>query len=213
MIQDESLQIEKYSVINALLISLCLVAFVWLAFLLNSIYDLNWNDYGLHPRNDVGLLGILTMPFLHADFKHLLSNSLPLLCLLFAIIYFFKQTALQILLLVFFFTGLLTWIIAKDGNHIGASGIVYALAFFLTTISILKKETRLMAYTLIIVFLYGTIIWGFFPSLFPERHISWQGHLSGAITGTILAFLFRTKGPNKKIYFEDEDGDNNEDDT
>jgi membrane associated rhomboid family serine protease len=145
------------------------------------------------------------MPFLHADFKHLLSNSFPLFCLLFAIIYFFKRTALTILLLLYFFTGLLTWIIAKEGIHIGASGIVYAMAFFITTISIIKKEVHLMAYTLIIVFLYGSIVWGFFPTLFPDRQISWQGHLAGALTGIIIAFPFRRKGMNRKVYFEEEE--------
>ena len=96
------------------------------------------------------------------------------------------------------------------GVHIGASGMVYALAFFLVTISILKMEEHLMAYTLIIIFLYGSIVWGFFPSLFPDKFISWEGHLAGAITGVILAFFYRHEGPQKKEYVwedeEEEDG-------
>jgi membrane associated rhomboid family serine protease len=96
-------------------------------------------------------------------------------------------------------------VIGTEGIHIGSSGIVYALAFFLVTISILKQETKLMAYSLIIIFLYGSIVWGFFPQLFPDKHISWEGHLAGAITGITLAFFYRNEGPVKKVYFEEEE--------
>ena len=71
-----------------------------------------------------------------------------------------------------------------------------------------------MAYSLIIIFLYGSIVWGFFPQLFPDKPISWEGHLAGAITGIVLAFFYRKEGPVKKVYFVDEDeSDTKEDDT
>ena len=67
-----------------------------------------------------------------------------------------------------------------------------------------------MAYSLIIIFLYGSIVWGFFPQLFPDKHISWEGHLAGAITGIILAFFYRSEGPVKKVYFEEEEEEEDE---
>jgi hypothetical protein len=67
-----------------------------------------------------------------------------------------------------------------------------------------------MAYSLVIIFLYGSIVWGFFPQLFPDKHISWEGHLAGAITGVILAFFYRNEGPVKKVYFEDEEEEEEE---
>jgi membrane associated rhomboid family serine protease len=152
------------------------------------------------------------MPFLHGDMKHLFSNSVPLLVLLFSIFYFFHQKSVLILAMTYFMSGVLTWVIGTNGTHIGASGIVYALAFFLVTISILKQEVKLMAYSLIIIFLYGSIVWGFFPQLFPDKHISWEGHLAGAITGVVLAFFYKNEGPEKKVYFEDEEDEENEED-
>ena len=89
--------------------------------------------------------------------------------------------------------------------------MVYALAFFMVTISLIKMETKLLAYTLIIIFLYGSLVWGFFPILFPGKQISWEGHLAGAITGIILAVFYRNDGPRKKEYFLDEKEEEMED--
>jgi len=204
---------EKELFFHSILKSIIIVSVLWVVFLINDSFGLHWNDYGLAPRNIKGLFGIFTMPFLHGDISHLFSNSVPLLVLLFSIFYFFPKKAVLILLMTYFTSGILTWIIGTQGVHVGASAIVYALAFFLITISILKREPKLMAYSLIIVFLYGSIVWGFFPQLFPDKHISWEGHLAGTITGIVLAFFYRNEGPVKKVYFEEEgEADEVEDD-
>ena len=204
--QNDERLFEKKRVYIAVAQTLIILGLVWLAFILNHVFMLNWNDYGVRPRELSGLVGIFTLPFLHANYEHLISNSLPLFFLLFGVFYFFQGKALLIILMNYFISGTLTWVIAMAGVHIGASGMVYALAFFLVTISILKMEEHLMAYTLIIIFLYGSIVWGFFPSLFPDKFISWEGHLAGAITGVILAFFYRHEGPQKKVYdWEDEE--------
>jgi membrane associated rhomboid family serine protease len=203
--QETSKEFEKQHFFHSLLKSVIIVSIIWVLFLINENFGFQWKDFGLLPRKINGLFGIFMMPFLHGDYSHLFSNSLPLLVLLFSIFYFFPKKAMLILLMTWFVVGLFTWVIGTEGIHIGASGIVYALAFFLVTISILKQETKLMAYSLVIIFLYGSIVWGFFPQLFPDKHISWEGHLAGAITGVILAFFYRKEGPVKKIYFEDEE--------
>ena len=203
-------ELEKELFFHSILKSVIIVAILWVLFLINDTFGLHWKDYGLMPRNIEGLFGIFTMPFLHGDISHLFSNSVPLLVLLFSIFNFFPKKATLILLMTYFVTGILTWIIGTEGVHIGASGIVYALAFFLVTISILKQEPKLMAYSLVIIFLYGSIVWGFFPQLFPDKHISWEGHLAGAITGIMLAFFYRHEGPVKKVYFEDEEEEEEE---
>ena len=198
---------EKELFFHAILKSIIIVALLWVAFLINDIFGLHWNEYGMHPRKIEGLFGIFTMPFLHGDLSHLFSNSVPLIVLLFSIFYFFHNKAKLILLMTWFIVGILTWIIGTEGIHIGVSGVVYALAFFLVIISVIKQEPKLIAYSLIIVFLYGSIVWGFFPQLFPDKHISWEGHLTGAVAGIILAFFYRNEGPVKKIYFEEEEFD------
>jgi len=201
---------EKELFFHSLLKSIIIVSILWVAFLFNDIFSLRWNEYGMHPRKIEGLFGVFTMPFLHGDVSHLFSNSVPLFVLLFSIFYFFQRKATVILLMTWFIVGVFTWIIGTEGVHIGASGVVYALAFFLVTISVIKQETKLMAYSLIIIFLYGSIVWGFFPQLFPDKHISWEGHLAGTITGIILAFFYRHEGPVKKVYFEEEEEEDGE---
>jgi len=201
---------EKELFFHSILKSVIIVSILWVTFLINDIFGLHWNDFGMKPRNLDGLFGIISMPFLHGDYAHLFSNSIPLLVLLFSIFYFFHRKATLILLMTWFMAGVLTWIIGTEGIHVGASGVVYALAFFLVTISVLKQEPKLMAYSLIIIFLYGSIVWGFFPQLFPDKHISWEGHLAGAITGIVLAFFYKNEGPERKIYFDEEDDEEEE---
>lgn len=210
MISSE-FQAEKNKFYLAISKALIPVGLIWIAYLINTIFSLQWNNWGLRPRSISGLSGIFSMPFLHADVQHIFSNSIPLFLFCFGLFYFFSKKAVLILFMSSLITGIFTWAIGSSGIHIGASGMVYALAFFLVTISIIKMEPTLMAYTLIIIFLYGSLIWGFFPMLFPDRHISWEGHLSGAVTGIILAFFYKKEGPQKKVYFPEEDEDENED--
>ena len=208
----EDREIEKRKLFHALAKSLIVCALLWIVFLINTTFALNWNDFGMSPRTVKGLYGIVTMHFLHANFEHLISNSLPLFFLCFGIFYYFLQKGIIIVIVNLLFTGIFTWILGRFGIHIGASGLVYALAFFLVAISLIKMETSMLAYTLVIIFLHGSLVWGFFPQLFPDKHISWEGHLAGAITGVLLAFFYRNEGPQKKKYFEDEEQEENLDD-
>ncbi len=83
------------------------------------------------------------------------------------------------------------------------SGIIYGLSFFLMTSGLIKKNYRLTALALIVVFLYGSLFWGLLPI---EKQVSWEGHLSGACVGFILAILFRKQGPQPpQILSEDDD--------
>ena len=208
---ESDYNIEKHNFFISLSKSFIIVLLIWLAFVVNDVFSLQFYEYGLRPRTLKGLIGIFTMPFLHGDYTHLVSNTLPLFLLSFGLFYFFEGKALLILLMTWISSGILTWVIGEGGVHIGASGMVYALAFFLVTISLIKMETKLLAYTLIIIFLYGSLVWGFFPILFPGKQISWEGHLAGAITGIILAVFYRNDGPRKKEYFLDEKEEEMED--
>jgi len=96
-------------------------------------------------------------------------------------------------------TGLFLWIFgANNGaHHIGMSGVIYSLAAFLFTSGVLRKYLPLQALALFIVFLYGSMIWGIFPT---KERISWEGHLSGMIIGVFLAFYYRKLGPQRPKY-------------
>lgn len=165
--------------------------------------DLSW--YGLYPRTMHGLLGILTAPLLHANFSHLLSNTLPLLILGSIIFFFYRAIAFQVFFWVYLMTGLWVWAAARDAYHIGASGLIYGFVTFLFFSGIFRRDTRLMALSLFVVFLYGGTVWGIFPI---QPGISWESHMLGSLAGLITAFYFRNEGPvSHKYDFGNEEED------
>lgn len=165
------------------------VLLIWLVYWIQQKMGWNFNDYGIQPRSLKGLRGILFSPFLHSGIKHLLSNSLPLLVLSVTLFYFYKRIAFEVLIFGAILTGLLTWLIGRGySNHIGASGVVYLLASFLFFKGIWSKNIRMIAVSLIVVFLYGSLVWGMFPN---KPNISWEGHLSGFISGVVFALVYR----------------------
>jgi len=83
------------------------------------------------PRTFSGLRGIIFSPFLHADLKHIASNSLPLFILSTALIYFYRDLSLKVLVYGVLFSGVLIWIIGRPSYHIGASSLIYVLVSFI----------------------------------------------------------------------------------
>jgi membrane associated rhomboid family serine protease len=191
------LKTEKLN-LETILYPLGLVTLIWLIFSIEIRYNLNFNSFGIYPKSLKGLFGIVVSPFIHSNISHLYSNTFPLLILSLALFYFYKPIALKIILYAIFFTGLLTWFIGRESYHIGASGLIYALFSFLFFKGIFTQYYRLIALSLVVVFIYGSMIWYTLPI---EEHISWEGHLSGFITGTILALVFK-KNLYVKEYYE-----------
>lgn len=183
-----------------------LVLVLWMIKLIEVGFQVSFADYGLTPQTFVGLRGILFSPLLHADWAHLSSNSVPLFLLASGLFYYYDKKAPVIFILCWLVTGLWVWIFAADtGTHIGASGVVYALATFHFTSGLLRREPRMMAFSLLVVFLYGSLVWGISPDFFPGKNISWQSHLLGGVAGIVIAFAYRSEGPQKKVYEWDED--------
>lgn len=170
---------------------------IWFVYWFEIQYNFNFNKYGILPREFSGLRGVFFSPFIHSDTQHLFNNSIPLFVLSLCLMYFYEKVAYKVLLVGLVLTGLFTWIIARESYHIGASGIVYLLFSFVFFSGIFKNHFRLIAVSLITIFLYGSMIWFVFPT---EGRISWEGHLSGFVVGLILAFLFRRKGLVKEEY-------------
>ena len=126
--------------------------------------------------------------------------------------YCYKDIALPILIVIWILGGVFTFIIGKAGWHIGASGIIYGLAFFLFFSGLLRKYIPLIAISLLVTFLYGGIVWQMTPH-FTAANVSWEGHLSGAIAGTICSLLFLNYGPQKPPPLEDEEESEEESET
>lgn len=149
-------------------------------------------ELGVLPRNISGLKGILFAPLIHGDASHYFGNAIPFFVLSSLILYFYRQFYFRILLIIWILDGVGVWLIGREVYHIGASGVVYGLAFFTFFSGVLKKNRSLLAVALLVLFLYGSIIWGILPL---ENGVSWEAHLIGFMAGTFLAVHYRKSGP------------------
>lgn len=159
---------------------------LWAIHLIDVVFHMNLNQWGLKPRSTDGLPGIALMPFLHASWSHLISNTVPLAILL-VLLAGSKADSVSIVVGLVLLGGVLLWLGGRYANHIGASGLVYGLVTFLIASGFLEKRFVPLLVAILVGFLYGgSMIWGALP--FVNSHISWDGHLSGAIAGVILAY-------------------------
>jgi membrane associated rhomboid family serine protease len=182
---------------------------IWFVYWMELRFQTNFNDFGLYPRTFSGLSGVLFSPFIHGSLEHLYNNTIPLALLLASLFYFYREVALKVLLLGILFSGLITWGIGRPSYHIGASGVIYLLASFVFFKGIFTKHYRLVALSLVVVFIYGGLLWYIFPM---ENGISWEGHLGGFLTGLALAFFVKARIPApKKFAWEHEDYDEDQD--
>ena len=185
---------SKYSIfILPALFILVLFIIEWIEY----TYGMRFAKYGILPRSFEGLKGILLSPLIHSDWKHLTNNALPLFVLTATLGFFYKGIAKEVFLWSWLMSGLWLWAIGRPSFHIGASGLLYALASFLFFSGFIRKHTKLMSISMFVVFLYGGMVWGIFPM---KKHISWEGHLAGALAGLILAYWFKDNGPPKQVY-------------
>lgn len=178
------------------------VVILWLIQLAQGFLEASWADYSLYPRTLHGLIGIITCPLLHADFSHLIGNTVPLLILGFLLWSNYREIAGKVFWLVYFCNGILLWFFARDSFHLGASGVVYGLAFFLFFSGFFRKIPRLTMLSFLLIFLYGSMVWGIFPF---DPSVSWEGHLYGALSGIIFSFILRKQGPQPVNYWADEE--------
>ncbi len=185
-------KIFKYS----LIIPLAIVIVFWLVKLVENLYHLDLTRFGILPLHVEGLPGILFSPFIHSSYDHLISNSVPFLILMFALLYFYRGLGYRIFFLIYFLSGVCVWLGGRESWHIGASGIVYGLASFLFFSGVFRRDASLLTIGIIVVFLYGSMFWGIFP-LKPE--ISWESHLWGSVSGLIMAYYYRHQGPVRPI--------------
>ena len=191
---------NKVEITKLLRICIIPVLFVLIIFFVKIIevhFNLSFINYGVYPQKINGLKGVFFSPFIHKDLTHLLNNSYPMLILGVLLFSVYKKIASEIFIWLFFISGFWLWIIGRPLFHIGASGIIYALASFLFISGIIRKNPRLAAISMIVIFLYGSMIWGVLPT---NDTISWEGHLSGFMAGILVAIFYKNKGPKRKKY-------------
>lgn len=183
---------EKKRISVSFLIPVYFVSILWLVFFAEYASGLDFSWLGILPRTIVGLRGILFTPFLHGSIGHLMSNSVPLLLLGGGLIYFYRHIAYSVFAWIWIIDGIGVWLLGRESYHIGASGLVYGMASFLIFSGILRKNRQLQALSLVVVFIYGSLIWGMFPFI-PD--VSWEAHLFGFLAGVYFSVHFLKEGP------------------
>lgn len=191
---------EKRKIIHALIFPLLFLLVMWINYGVFAILNIDMGIIGIKPMSFSGLHGIIGSPFAHGSLKHITSNSISFIILSAALFYFYRLIAYRVFFINWFISGLLLWLGGRESIHIGASGLVYGLAFFLFFSGIFRKNKPLGALSMIVVFLYGSMLWGVLPQ---GGNISWEGHLFGAISGLALAWYYRK---NPVDFIPEEDG-------
>jgi len=199
---------EKKRFIYSLVFPGFFLLLIWLVAFFEFSMELSFAHGGVYPRKWSGLQGILFSPLIHGGWKHLINNSMPVFLLSLALFYFYRDIAYKIWLLIYFMGGILLWGVGREAYHIGASGLIYGLAAFLFLSGIIRRVRSLTAISLLVVFWYGSMWWGLLPI---DIDVSFEAHITGAVSGLVLAVVYRDQGPlPEKSELEDEEEDQSE---
>lgn len=182
------------------IVPLILLSMIWGVFWIENFFHIDLAHHGIFPRSLLGLQGIIFSPFLHGDLHHIVNNSIPLFILTVALIYFYRNNSLKVIFYGIILSGFITWVIGRNSYHIGASSLIYVLVSFIFFKGMMTQYYRLMALSLTVVMIYGGMVWYIFPEV--DKTISWEGHLSGFISGFIFATIYKTPNYVEDIQFE-----------
>ncbi|MCG6866087.1 MAG: rhomboid family intramembrane serine protease [Thiogranum sp.] len=185
--------------------SLGFTAVLWLIELVELGLHLDFTRYGVYPRTLHGFSGILLAPLIHGSLAHVFSNTLPIIILGTALLYGYPRAARLVLPVLYFGTGIGVWLFGRSAWHIGASGLIFGMMFFVATIGVLRWDTRSIALAMVVFLLYGGMVWGVLPG---DPSVSFESHLAGALLGVALAVWLKNRDPApppKRYSWEDEE--------
>ena len=182
---------KTLDILHALRFPTLFIIALWVIHTIGFFTGANLAYLGVLPRDWSGALGIFTSPLIHGEWQHLISNTVPLAALSVVLFLFFRRVAVKVFLLIYFLAGLGVWLFARPHtHHIGASGVVYGLIAFVFWSGVFRRNVRSIVLALIVLVLYS----GYFPGIVPgEEGVSWESHLSGAIAGILVSWLFKAQ--------------------
>lgn len=201
-------QTEKNRIRESLLWPFYFVVLLWVIKVFEVLSQTDLAVFGIYPRSLRGIIGIFTAPLIHGDargndilgnYSHLFSNTMPLIVLGFMILYSYRQIAAKLIAIIWFGSGALVWLAARNSYHIGASMLIYGMAFFIFFSGVFRRDVRAIALACIVVMFYGSMVWGLLPI---QSGVSWEGHISGALMGITCAYIFRHVNPRARYQWE-----------
>jgi membrane associated rhomboid family serine protease len=181
---------------------LTFVALLYLVELIDQLSRHSLDVNGIRPLETDGLWGIIFAPVLHANWQHLMANTIPLLVLGFLMTLAGLSRFVWATAIVWILGGFGTWLIGNWGSscgptdHIGASGLIFGWLTFLVVFGLFVRRVWDIIIGLVVLFLYGGVLLGAMPVLGQCGGVSWQGHLSGAVAGVVAAYLL--SAPERK---------------
>jgi membrane associated rhomboid family serine protease len=166
-----------------------MVALMWVSEIVDTVANHRLDGWGIRPHDPDRLVGIVTAPFLHAGFDHLVSNTVPFLVLGGAIALNGAARVLAVTAIVMLVGGLGTWLIGPSSSvHIGASGLVFGYAAYLLSRGVFNRSALELAIGAVVAAIWGSAL---LSGLLPQDGISWQGHLCGGIGGVVAAAILK----------------------
>jgi membrane associated rhomboid family serine protease len=199
---------DKAKVKIGLIIASSFLLVIWMVKFFEVYTGIGLSEFGIYPREVKGLRGIIFSPFLHSDFTHLISNSTSLFILTFSLFALYTRSSLWVFPIIYVLHGFAVWLFAREAYHIGASGLVYGFASYLFFIGVFRKDSRSIALSLLVVFLYGGLVWGVLPT---DPQVSFESHLAGGVIGLVCSIIFRKYDPIPEKAEDDEEEDYDED--
>jgi membrane associated rhomboid family serine protease len=176
-------------IFKKLLIPLLLTLLIALGYEFTLRTGIDSAVFGIHPLDFNRLYGIVTVPLVHGNLSHLLNNLLAFVLLSSLLYVVYTPFAGRVMLALWLITGSLMFLFARPSfYHIGASGVVYALIFYLIAAGFINRSKTPVVISLLVVFYYGGSVWGIFPL---DSRVSWDGHLAGAVSGLMMAWMTR----------------------
>lgn len=194
-------QRELQQIKNNLWQPIQLVGVLWFIKIVETVLSIDLGWLGVLPRDFSTIWHIFTMPFIHGDWGHLMSNSLPLIIFSFIVLQSYRQVALSIMSIIYVLSGLGIWLLGRESYHIGASGVIYGLAFFIFFSGVFRRDVKSIALALLVTLFYGGMVWGLLPI---KEGVSWEGHLFGALAGVWCAYYYRHVNPPPRFAWQDE---------
>ena len=182
-----------------------ILSFVALLYVVEAFDQLDghrWDDNGIRPLETDGLWGILFAPLLHANWAHLAANTGPALVLGFLVALAGLSRFVWATAIIWIVGGFGTWLIGNMGSacgetdHIGASGLIFGWLTFLLVFGFFIRSGWQIVIGLVVMVVYGGVLWGAVPVLNVCGGVSWQGHLCGGIAGVLAAYLLSS--PERK---------------